>query len=46
MPRYEFLFEKCKKAFELAMTISEHGKAKVKCPTAHVDAPDPETAVA
>ena len=33
MPRYEFLCEKCKKPFELTMTISEHEKAKVKCPT-------------
>jgi putative FmdB family regulatory protein len=32
MPRYEFLCEKCKNPFELTMTISEHGKAKVKCP--------------
>ena len=33
MPRYEFLCEKCKKAFELIMTIAERGKAMVKCPT-------------
>ena len=32
MPRYEFFCEKCKKAFELTMTISEREKAKVKCP--------------
>jgi len=32
MPRYEFLCETCKKPFELTMTISEHGKMKVKCP--------------
>jgi putative FmdB family regulatory protein len=32
MPRYEFLCEKCKKPFELTMTISEREKAKVKCP--------------
>ncbi len=31
MPRYEFMCEKCKKPFELIMTISE--KARVKCPT-------------
>ena len=31
MPRYEFLYEKCKKAFELTMTISERERAKVKC---------------
>jgi putative FmdB family regulatory protein len=33
MPCYEFLCEKCKKPFELIMTISERGKAKPKCPT-------------
>jgi putative FmdB family regulatory protein len=32
MPRYEFLCEKCRKPFELTMTISEHEKASPKCP--------------
>jgi putative FmdB family regulatory protein len=32
MPRYEFLCEKCKKSFELIMTISEREKAKPTCP--------------
>ncbi|MBI2466409.1 MAG: zinc ribbon domain-containing protein [Candidatus Rokubacteria bacterium] len=32
MPRYEFLCEKCKKPFELTMTISGRERAKVKCP--------------
>jgi putative FmdB family regulatory protein len=32
MPHYEFLCEKCKKPFEISMTISEHEKAKPKCP--------------
>jgi putative FmdB family regulatory protein len=32
MPRYEFLCEKCKKPFELTMTISERAKAKPTCP--------------
>lgn len=32
MPRYEFLCAKCKKSFELIMTISERRKAKLKCP--------------
>ena len=32
MPRYEFMCAKCKKAFELTMTISEREKARVKCP--------------
>ena len=33
MPRYEFLCEKCRKSFELIMTMSEREKAQVKCPT-------------
>jgi putative FmdB family regulatory protein len=33
MPRYEVLCEKCKKPFELIMTIAEREKAKPKCPT-------------
>jgi putative FmdB family regulatory protein len=33
MPRYEFLCEKCKKPFELIMTVSEREKAKITCPT-------------
>ncbi len=32
MPRYEFMCEKCKKPFELIMTISEREKAKPHCP--------------
>ncbi len=32
MPRYEFLCEKCKKSFELTMTISEREKATPACP--------------
>ena len=32
MPRYEFLCEKCKKPFELIMTISEREKTKAACP--------------
>jgi putative FmdB family regulatory protein len=33
MPRYEFLCEKCQKPFELTLTISEHEKGRVRCPT-------------
>jgi putative FmdB family regulatory protein len=33
MSHYEFLCEKCKKPFEISMTISEREKAKPKCPT-------------
>ena len=33
MPRYEFMCEKCKKAFEVTLTISQRGKARVRCPT-------------
>jgi putative FmdB family regulatory protein len=32
MPHYEFLCEKCKKPFDVSMTISEREKAKPKCP--------------
>jgi putative FmdB family regulatory protein len=32
MPRYEFMCEKCKKSFELIMTISEREKGAMKCP--------------
>jgi putative FmdB family regulatory protein len=32
MPRYEFLCEKCKKPFELTMTLAEREKAKPACP--------------
>ena len=32
MPRYEFMCEKCKKPFELIMTISEREKGEAKCP--------------
>jgi len=32
VPRYEFLCQKCRKRFELTMTISERERAKVKCP--------------
>jgi putative FmdB family regulatory protein len=33
MPRYEFLCGKCKKSFELTMTISEREKKRPTCPT-------------
>ncbi len=33
MPRYEFLCEKCKKSFELTMTISERERSKPRCRT-------------
>jgi putative FmdB family regulatory protein len=32
MPRYEFMCQKCKRAFELIMTIAEREKAKARCP--------------
>jgi putative FmdB family regulatory protein len=37
MPRYEFFCEKCKKPFELTMTIGEREKSKVKCPSCKGD---------
>ena len=33
MPRYEFMCDKCKKPFDLTMTLSEREKARVRCPT-------------
>jgi len=32
MPRYEFMCEKCRKAFEVTLTISEREKGQIKCP--------------
>jgi putative FmdB family regulatory protein len=32
MPRYEFRCERCKKPFELIVTISEREKSMQKCP--------------
>lgn len=32
MPTYEFKCEKCKKAFSMVRSISEHAKSKVACP--------------
>ena len=33
MPRYEFMCEKCKKPFELTLTIPERAQANMRCPT-------------
>jgi len=32
MPTYEYKCKKCNKSFSLMLTISEHGKKKVRCP--------------
>jgi putative FmdB family regulatory protein len=32
MPEYEFVCEKCKKAFTLALSISDYEKKIFKCP--------------
>jgi len=32
MPSYEFICEKCKKAFTLIISISEYEKKKFRCP--------------
>jgi putative FmdB family regulatory protein len=32
MPIYEFICEKCRKAFTLAITISEYEKKAFRCP--------------
>ena len=33
MPRYEYACEKCKKGFEVTLTVTERTKAVVKCPS-------------
>lgn len=33
MARYEFMCDKCRKPFELTMTISEKETARIRCPT-------------
>ena len=32
MPSYDFRCEKCKKKFNLSMTISEYERTKIRCP--------------
>jgi putative FmdB family regulatory protein len=32
MPTYEYYCEKCKKAFSLSMSMSDHAKRKARCP--------------
>jgi len=32
MPTYEYRCGKCNRKFQLALSISEHGKRRVKCP--------------
>lgn len=32
MPTYEFYCDKCKKAFSLVMSMSDHAKRKARCP--------------
>jgi putative FmdB family regulatory protein len=32
MPTYAFRCEKCKKRFELIMTVSEYERKKIRCP--------------
>jgi len=32
MPRYEYYCEECKKSFEIALSLDEHEKGKIKCP--------------
>jgi putative FmdB family regulatory protein len=44
MPRYEFLCEKCKKPFELTMTMSERERARPRCPECNGTAVVPQLA--
>jgi putative FmdB family regulatory protein len=32
MPIYEYVCQKCNKAFTMAMSISEYEKGKIRCP--------------
>lgn len=32
MPSYDYFCEKCQKVFTLMMSLSEHEKAKIRCP--------------
>ena len=42
MPKYEFACEKCKKPFDLTMTISQREKARIKCPTCNATKVTPQ----
>ncbi len=33
MPTYTFMCERCKKSFEVVLTVAERGAVKVACPT-------------
>jgi putative FmdB family regulatory protein len=33
MPTYAFSCEKCKKEFEMTLTMTERAKARVRCPS-------------
>ena len=32
MPVYDYICKKCRKSFELILTLSEHDKNNIKCP--------------
>jgi putative FmdB family regulatory protein len=33
MPRYEYMCERCRRGFEVTLTLTKRAKAKVKCPS-------------
>ena len=32
MPVYDYICKKCRKSFELILTLGEHDKSNIKCP--------------
>ena len=44
MPTYMFMCERCKKSFEVVLTVAERAAAKVACPTCGGGAATPQVA--
>jgi len=45
MPKYEFMCERCKKSFEVALTVAERAAANVQCPTCGSGEVTPQMAI-
>ncbi len=45
MPRYEFLCNKCKKSFEVTLTLAERASAQIRCPSCGSDKVTPQMSV-
>jgi putative FmdB family regulatory protein len=41
MPTYAFMCERCKKSFEVVLTVAERAAAKAACPTCGAEAHPP-----